>query len=203
MSAKPDNETYEEQLSELETRLKTPEHDEAMLGEVGRAMRNLLVRNGESEAHIRQILERQFDQGNLRQESYELVEKLLGKMVAEHDVPAAAEPVEKSPEPLPEQSPQQSPQQSAEASTEETPYVDTEVIDEPQPMPATAPVAPVVTKPLQVGAVLRDRYLLKEQVSEGSMGTVFKALDRRLAEAGESNPFVAIKVLSPKLSRNG
>jgi serine/threonine protein kinase len=35
------------------------------------------------------------------------------------------------------------------------------------------------------------------------MGTVYKALDRRLAETGDANPFVAIKVLSPKLSRNG
>lgn len=177
MSAKPDNtnETYEEQLSELETRLKTPEHDEAMLGEVGRAMRNLLVRNGESEAHIRQILERQFDQGNLRQESYELVEKLLGKIVAENDVPAPT------------------------AQAKETPYVETAVLDQTEPAPTPA----AVTEQLQVGSVLRDRYLLKEEVSEGSMGTVYKAMDRRLAEAGEPNPFVAIKVLSPKLSRNG
>lgn len=182
MSAKPDNpnETYEEQLTELESRLKTPEHDEAMLGEVGLAMRNLLIRSGESEAHIRQILERQFDQGNLRRESYELVEKLLGKIVAERGEPAPDEPHNDEPD-------------------SESPYVDTTVLEQSDQPPAP----PAVTEQLQVGSVLRDRYLLKEEVSEGSMGTVYKALDRRLAEAGDANPFVAIKVLSPKLSRNG
>lgn len=177
MSAEPEKQTYEEQLSQLESRLKAPEHDEAMLGEVGLAMRILLTRNGESEAHIRQILERQFDQGNLRRESYELVEKLLAKILAEKPLQAAP---------------------AAETAVESR-YVDTTVLDQPfQPdSPAT------VTEQLQVGSVLRDRYLLKEQVSEGSMGTVYKALDRRLAETGEPNPFVAIKVLSPKLSRNG
>lgn len=171
MSAKPNNQTYEEELSLLENRLKAPEHDEAMLGEVGAAIRNLLTRNGEGEAHIRQILERQFDQGNLRRESYELVEKLLSKILAER--PAG--------------------------NADETPYIETAVLDEPSMQEPPK----LVTEQLQAGSVLRDRYLLKEQIAEGSMGTVFKALDRRLAEAGESKPFVAIKVLTPKLCRNG
>ncbi len=177
MSAEPEKQTYEEQLSQLESRLQAPEHDEAMLGEVGLAMRKLLTRNGESEAHIRQILERQFDQGNLRRESYELVEKLLAKILAETP-----------------------PQAASTADTEvETPYVETAVLDQPvQPVPPAT-----MTEQLQAGSVLRDRYLLKEQVSEGSMGSVYKALDRRLAETGEPSPFVAIKVLSPTLARNG
>ena len=85
MGAKATNShvTYEEQLSELETRLRNHDSEEAMLGDIGLAMRTLLSRNGESEAHIRQLLERQFEQGNLREESYELVERLLGKIVAE------------------------------------------------------------------------------------------------------------------------
>lgn len=176
MSAKPGNQaTYEEQLSALESRLKVEQHDEAMLGDVGSAMRKLLARNGGSEAHIRQILERQFDQGNLRRESYELVEKLLSKIVAE-GVPAA-------------------PPAPAAKYT----YVDTTVLDQPE----SATKQKAVSNQLQVGSILRDRYLLKNQVAEGSMGTVYKALDRRLAETGDANPFVAIKVLSPKLSRNG
>jgi len=166
--------TYEEQLSALENRLKVQQQDEAMLGEVGLAMNRLLERNGGSEAHIRQILERQFDQGNLRRESYELVEKLLGKIIAERAA-------------------------RRDAPSAETPYVETEVLDAQQAPP---PPRPPSAQP-EVGAVLRDRYLLKEQVAEGSMGTVFKALDRRLAETGDENPYVAIKVLSPKLSRNG
>ncbi|MEJ2086480.1 MAG: protein kinase, partial [Acidobacteriota bacterium] len=56
---------------------------------------------------------------------------------------------------------------------------------------------------VQVGSVLRDRFVLQERVSGGSMGVVYKALDRRLAEAGSADPWVAIKVLSPQLARNG
>jgi serine/threonine protein kinase len=56
---------------------------------------------------------------------------------------------------------------------------------------------------VQVGSVLRDRFLLQEEVSGGSMGTVYKALDRRLAEAGSEQHSVAIKVLSPALAEDG
>ena len=43
---------------------------------------------------------------------------------------------------------------------------------------------------VQVGSVLRDRFLLQAEVSGGSMGTVYKALDRRLAEAGSSQRLI-------------
>jgi len=35
------------------------------------------------------------------------------------------------------------------------------------------------------------------------MGVVYKAMDRRLAEAGSKDHWVAIKVLSPQLAENG
>ncbi|MCH5374274.1 MAG: protein kinase, partial [Planctomycetes bacterium] len=50
---------------------------------------------------------------------------------------------------------------------------------------------------------LRDRYLLQEKVSGGSMGVVYKALDRRLAEVESPQPNVAIKILSPALAEDG
>ena len=78
---------YESQLAALENRLKSRDGDEAILGDVGVAMRYLLTENDGSEARIRQILERQFDQGNLRKESYELVEKLLQKIAEESRIP--------------------------------------------------------------------------------------------------------------------
>jgi serine/threonine protein kinase len=56
---------------------------------------------------------------------------------------------------------------------------------------------------VQIGSVLRDRFMLQERVSGGSMGVVYKALDRRLAEAGAESPTVAIKILSPKFSQSG
>jgi len=55
---------------------------------------------------------------------------------------------------------------------------------------------------LQPGSVLRDRFLLQQRISGGSMGVVYKALDRRMAEIDGVEPWVAIKVLTPKLSRN-
>ena len=61
---------------------------------------------------------------------------------------------------------------------------------------------PTADDRVQVGSVLRDRFLLKERVSGGSMGVVYKALDRRLAESGSKQPWVAIKVLSPQLSQS-
>jgi len=55
---------------------------------------------------------------------------------------------------------------------------------------------------VQIGAVLRDRFTLLEQVSGGSMGVVYKATDKGLAEARNSKPWVAVKILSPALSNN-
>lgn len=55
---------------------------------------------------------------------------------------------------------------------------------------------------VQVGSLLRERYLLKEEVDSGGMGVVYKALDQQLADADGESPCVAIKVLSPKLAGN-
>ena len=62
---------------------------------------------------------------------------------------------------------------------------------------------PTADDTVQVGSVLRDRFLLQEKVFGGSMGVVYRAMDRRLAEAASTEPWVAIKVLSPQLSQNG
>lgn len=186
MSADSDKQgpDYAEQLAKLASRLQGHAGDEAMLAEVGAAMRSLLSGNGESENQIRTMLQKQFDDGHLRKETYELVQNLLGKIVTEELVRS----------PLP-----------ASASVAEELFVDTAVIEDQAQaqMNAQAPVKTVSQTQLQVGSVLRDRFLLKQQVSEGSMGVVYKALDRRLAEAGEKDANVAIKVISPQLSRNG
>ena len=55
---------------------------------------------------------------------------------------------------------------------------------------------------VQVGSLLRERFLLKEEVDAGGMGVVYKALDQQLADAYGNSPSVAIKVLSPKLAQN-
>jgi serine/threonine protein kinase len=175
---------YAEQLAKLESRLQGHSGDQVMLAEVGVAMRSLLAGNGDSENHIRAMLQKQFDAGHLRKETYELVQNLLGKIVTEELVRA----------PLP-----------ASASLGEELFVDTAVIEDQAQaqIDARVPAKAVSESQLQVGSVLRDRYLLKQPVSEGSMGVVYKAMDRRRAEAGEKDANVAIKVLSPQLSRNG
>lgn len=55
---------------------------------------------------------------------------------------------------------------------------------------------------LQPGSVLRDRYLIRERVAGGSMGVVYKAIDRHLDDAHGGEADVAIKVLSPQLAGN-
>lgn len=48
----------------------------------------------------------------------------------------------------------------------------------------------------RVGATIRGRFELVEELGEGGMSKVFKALDRVRAEAKDRQPYVAIKVLS-------
>lgn len=63
--------------------------------------------------------------------------------------------------------------------------------------------APVFNdRPLEVGDVLKDRFLLEAKLGEGGMGRVFKALDMRREAARDIDPYVAVKVLSPEFSRH-
>lgn len=63
-----------------------------------------------------------------------------------------------------------------------------------------APVAqPTAANP---GARLRDRYVLHEKVGAGSMGEVYKALDRKKQAAGDTHPWVAIKIISPAFAQH-
>ena len=53
-----------------------------------------------------------------------------------------------------------------------------------------------VGAPPRVGAVLRRRFELVEELGRGGMGVVFKALDRLKAEARDRQPYVALKILN-------
>ncbi|MFG1464172.1 serine/threonine-protein kinase [Xanthobacter sp. DSM 24535] len=49
---------------------------------------------------------------------------------------------------------------------------------------------------LGIGFMLKDRFVLDDELGHGGMGEVFRAVDRRRLEAGDPDPYVALKVLS-------
>ncbi len=191
MNANSDNlkRPFAEDFSELETRLRSQVDDETVLAEIHVALRGLLSNNGDSESRIREILQKRYDAGDLRPESLELVQKMLDRIRSKG---ASTLPVDSEPAPK-----------------EEVPYVATMVIGDEAPQTATIVIADeapaekkATARQIQVGSVLRDRFLLQRQVLGGGTGVVYKALDQRLAEAGEADTHVAIKVLPSELSHN-
>jgi serine/threonine protein kinase len=51
------------------------------------------------------------------------------------------------------------------------------------------------SSPVEIGRVLRDRYVLVDRLGGGGKGTVFKALDRFRAALPQAQQYVAIKIL--------
>jgi serine/threonine protein kinase len=178
MSAESDNlrVTFSDQLASFEDRLAGKEDEVQMLADIREAIGRLLEASGGSEAEIRQELQERFDSGALREETFQLVKSMLDRYVTEQVPTSNVED---------------------DAPANDDPFGSTDVI-------ATDVFeADSADDKVQVGSVLRDRFVLQERVSGGSMGVVYKALDRRLAEAGSQEPWVAIKVLSPQLAKNG
>ena len=57
-------------------------------------------------------------------------------------------------------------------------------------------------EPLAPGSVVKDRFVLEEELGRGGMGIVFKARDVRKEEAQDRNPYVALKVLNEEFKRH-
>ena len=192
MSADSDNlrSNFAEQLANFDDRLATKADDLHMLAEIQEGIGRLLEASGSNEAEIRRTLQERFDNGQLRKETFQLVKSMLDRYVTEQ-IPTSREQAEKA-----SQVAQPAPGEEQEPANDDA-FTTTDVLA-PHVLTSEDPDTRV-----QIGSVLRDRFMLQERVSGGSMGIVYKALDRRLAEAGSDEPWVAIKILSPRLSRNG
>ena len=201
MSADSDNLRQElvAQLSSFEERLESKIDDVRMLADIQEAVGRVIGADGGNEAEIRRILQERYEAGELRKETFQLVKSMLDRFVTEQ---VATSPgftdkgfgntiaanssdallARGEPAAIP-------PGDDSHSATMVLPA-------DAQPGPETA------DERVQVGSVLRDRFLLQKRLSGGGMGVVYKALDRRLAEGGSLDHFVAIKVLSPHLAEN-
>lgn len=190
--------TFADQLASFDDRLSDPANDVDMLADIQSGIGALMASNGSSEAEIRRVLQERYEAGSLRKETFQLVKSMLDGYSTEEapPIPATATPPPKPRAPVaPAPAPTAAPatiEPEGEDKFGATTVIPTNF------MPESSPAGRV-----QVGSVLRDRFLLQEKISGGSMGVVYKALDRRLAEAGTEQSSVAIKVLSPELAEDG
>ena len=195
-------ESLVDQLSSFEARLDSKVGDVRMLADIQEGLGNLLGASGGSEAEVRWVLQERYESGNLRKETFQLVKSMLDGYVSQQGPTRAAAAKQLNGASSQKAGSDGYVQTIADAArelqSEQHQFSSTVVL------PVQTHVEPATAKDrVQIGSVLRDRFLLQERVPGGSMGVVYKALDRRLAEGGGTNPFVAIKVLSPELAENG
>jgi serine/threonine protein kinase len=190
MSTGPEkvNDTLADQLAEFDDRLHATASDVDMLADIQEGIGSLLSSSDSSEAEIRRVLQERYEAGALRKETFQLVKSMLDRYGTENI------PTSPTKSPLPAVTPPPAPT---------TPPSDEDSFGATTVIPTSAAPVNDPDARVQVGSVLRDRFLLQKKVSGGSMGVVYKALDRRLAEAASDQTSVAIKVLSPALAEDG
>ncbi len=195
MSADSENvrDTFADQLASFDDKLEATADNADLLADIQEGIARLLTASGNSESQIRRVLQERYDAGALRKETFQLVKSMLDHFVTE-DIPTSATEKTKAAKKV--------------TAPPARSLIDVEPENDDQFGRTTVIPAGLVPdlsadSSVQVGSLLRDRYLLQEKVSGGSMGVVYKAMDRRLAEAGSKDHWVAVKVLSPKLAENG
>ncbi|MDX1404005.1 MAG: protein kinase [Woeseiaceae bacterium] len=207
MSAKFDklNPSDTEQFSDLANRLQNQVQDETVLAEIHVAIKQLLSNNRATETRILEILQRRFDSGDLRPETFELVHKMLERIRTDR-VSGPADGTStlvlgKEPEAADDGAYAKTlvigNGTPAEDFNNESPMVNTAVIGDEDPAARL-----MDSRQLQVGSVLRDRFLLQQELQGAGTGVVYKALDQRLADTEDDNAFVGIKVLPSEISHN-
>ena len=187
--------TFADQLASFDNKLKATADDVDMLADIQEGIGRLLATTGNSEAQIRKVLQERLESGALRKETFQLVKSMLDSYVTEN-LSTSPTPEELVPASSRKQAPINPPPVATEPAADDA-FGATTVIPSGFVLDKSADAR------VQVGSVLRDRFLLQEKISGGSMGVVYKAMDRRLAEAGSKDHWVAIKVLSPQLAENG
>jgi len=202
MNAESDNirQTLVDHLTSFEDRLDNKIDDVDMLSEIQEAIGRLLGNNGGSEAEIRRVLQDRYEADELRKETFQLVKSMLDRYVTEEapTSPESTQVMPKADPPVSQQATQVLPQ-----TTQVLPQAD-DSMSSTMVIPTGDTIKPdSADGRVQVGSVLRDRFMLQERLTGGSMGVVYKAMDRRLAEAGTDSAWVAVKILSPELSQNG
>lgn len=205
MSADSDNMRQElvAQLSSFEERLESKIDDVRMLAEIQDAVGRVIGADGANEAEIRKILQERYDSGDLRKETFQLVKSMLDRFVTEQ-VPTSPGFTNKAfDEVVAANSSDALLAQPGPAAQSQAPSQPEDAHSTTMVLPADAQlVAESADERVQVGSLLRDRFLLQKRLAGGGMGVVYKALDRRLAEGGSLDHWVAIKVLSPQLAEN-
>jgi len=181
-----------EQLASFDDKLHATANDVDLLAGIRDGIGRLLQASGNNEAEIRRVLQDRYDSGALRQETFQLVKSMLDRYTTEN-MPTSPDQEDVAPQQHREPPAQVSIDNGAQAEDQ---FSSTSVI------PADFMPQNPSESHVQVGSLLRDRYLLHERISGGSMGVVYKAMDRRLAETGSKDHWVAIKVLSPQLAEN-
>ena len=194
MNAESDKlgDTIADRLASFDDKLRTTSVNVDMLADIQEGFGSLLESDENSEGEIRRILQERYEAGDLRKETFQLVKSMLDRYVTENvpTYPSSVEMENRTTPPLP------AIDEHPESLQGDDAFGATTVI----PVDVAADTS--AGSRVQVGSVLRDRFLLQEKVSGGSMGVVYKALDRRLAEVESDERWVAIKVLSPELAQN-
>ena len=213
-------ESLVDQLSSFDDEFRHAPDDVTILTGLQAQIGSLLAADGSNEEDIRNIMKECYERGELRPESYELVQSILERFVTENVAtePVSAEMRQASSDAVDFNTTQKIDMGAvvdvvpSGANNDYVADVELEAelleasgsrqFDATTVIPSAEPQGRKRELSVQVGSVLRDRFVLQQKVAGGSMGVVYKALDRRLAEVGNDDKWVAVKVLSPQLAEN-